>query len=124
MTPPDRRKDETIRREIAMREPSLASSRFRMDGPEGMFIIVAMVLFVVAVDVFIFAKDGLPKRNEIFIVVTYHVGVGAFIIVNILNRRAHRRIARRMNGQCVRCGYDIRATPDRCPECGNAINPR
>jgi hypothetical protein len=45
---------------------------------------------------------------------------GAALPLIVLRRasrqRRRRRAARR--GLCPKCGYDLRATPDRCPECG------
>jgi hypothetical protein len=38
----------------------------------------------------------------------------AVVVVSIRNMRQGRRA-----GHCRRCGYDLRATPGRCPECGD-----
>jgi len=43
--------------------------------------------------------------------------IGAVLAVPMA-RRISQRVARCKSGFCPKCGYDLRATPERCPECG------
>jgi hypothetical protein len=43
------------------------------------------------------------------------------LMLAVLLIRQWRRARRPKSGQCSRCGYDIRASPDRCPECGTPV---
>lgn len=60
--------------------------------------------FVDFPDVFVF---GLTALTAVVIAHTY-----------VARARARRQLVRRIAGRCLGCGYDLRATPARCPECG------
>ena len=67
------------------------------------------------------SADGL-SRPYVAVRVAYPwlIALPAMIVLASLRAgfRSWRRIAR---GCCVRCGYDLRASSERCPECGTAM---
>lgn len=68
------------------------------------------------------------EMDRKMLVVSLWPCVGALALVPMLAgiKAARRAYLRRRNfplTHCRHCGYDLRATPDRCPECGTAPKP-
>ena len=63
----------------------------------------------------------LSGTREIVVRVPYWLllsATGALPIARLMLHPRRRRAAREAAGLCAICGYDLRASPDRCPECG------
>jgi ABC-type sulfate transport system permease component len=61
------------------------------------------------------------SKIGIHILQTLPIAVLAQVVVSISYRlKGNERRRREDEGLCAICGYDLRATPGQCPECGNA----
>ena len=46
--------------------------------------------------------------------------IGALLANQVFLRAAIPHVRAEVGGLCTNCGYDIRATPEQCPECGTS----
>lgn len=65
-------------------------------------------------DVEVFANIREKARWELACQI---VIVGAFAALAVWRWRVEKRIRRKQGGLCGTCGYDLRASVERCPEC-------
>jgi hypothetical protein len=75
---------------------------------------VANILAQAQLDVFV--ADERPRVRAWWLAASFAVPPAIWLVVSVL--MAHRRRRRALVGRCAACGYDLRASPGRCPECG------
>ena len=49
------------------------------------------------------------------------LATGLIPTLSAIVRIRHRFRSKQRIGHCAKCGYDLRASPDRCPECGTDV---
>jgi predicted RNA-binding Zn-ribbon protein involved in translation (DUF1610 family) len=63
----------------------------------------------------------LSPRFSAIVLPYWFVAILLAILPSGIGRAAWTRRQRRRKGLCIACGYDIRASSGRCPECGREI---
>jgi hypothetical protein len=110
--------------------PAARGGRWSASGTFGLVWRMHLLGFAVQKDLWSVGGPGsglsLTEINDWTVVLPFWLVsmIGALpLVLLVRGLRRDRRMRRRQRlGLCLRCGYDLRASAERCPECGTAID--
>jgi hypothetical protein len=73
-----------------------------------------------------FVWSGLPPSGPhwaFVVAMPYWFIIALCLLPSLLRIFRRRRVNSQRGGICKHCGYDLRATPGQCPECGTVPDP-
>ena len=78
---------------------------------------------VLSLTIYVVAATAAGFGGVVPLAASVAAGGAAALLWYVIGRPRELRRAWEAGGLCVRCGYDLRSSPTRCPECGLA-NPK
>jgi hypothetical protein len=83
---------------------------------------ITLLIRIVLFCVFVLGYLVFVCRMNTAGVIAWSIPLLAFVtVIWCADQRQHLTRERLQNGQCAHCGYDLRASPGRCPECGAQV---